>query len=74
MGAQEGSRLIDAPLTHSVIGCFYRVHRELGFGYREHIYTLALERELADAARRVGREPAFHRVICENRLKQRAGR
>ena len=137
MQAEDGCRLIEAALTRSVIGCFYRVHRELGFGYREYIYALALERELIHAGHRVarevsvmvyyrgrplarqtldlvvdaklvleikagerlhpgatsqlfsylcatdlelglvlhfGREPAFHRVICENRLKQHARR
>lgn len=48
--------LIEAELTRTVIGCFYRVHRELGFGFREHIYALALERELLAAKLRVERE------------------
>lgn len=126
--------LLEAELTGSVIGSFFDVHRELGFGFREHIYALALERDLLARSHRVerevavmvyyrgepiarqtldmivdekviieikateqlhssgtlqlfsylcatnlevglllhfGREPKFHRVICENRLKHR---
>lgn len=51
-------RLIAGELTRSVIGAFFRVYRELGFGYREHIYALALERELAERGHRVSREVA----------------
>jgi GxxExxY protein len=126
--------LLEAELTGSVIGSFFDVHRGLGFGFREHIYGLALERDLVEKRHRVerevavmvyyrgepiarqtldmivdeklvieikateqlhssgtlqlfsylcatnlevglllhfGREPKFHRVICENRLKHR---
>ncbi|MEO7083997.1 MAG: GxxExxY protein [Gemmatimonadaceae bacterium] len=128
-------KLLEGDLTQSVIGAQFAVHRELGFGYREKIYSLALERELVahghTVAREVavivyyrgeplarqmldmivdnklvvetktgeslhshatlqlfgylcatdyevglvlhfGREPKFHRVICENRLKRRS--
>lgn len=128
--------LLEEQLTHSVIGAFFTVHRALGYGYREHIYALALERELVALGHRVdrevavmvyyrgeplarqtldmlvddrlvleikagerlhhdatvqlfsylcttklevglvlhfGREPRFHRVICENRLKAHHG-
>lgn len=50
--------LLHEALTHDVIGCFYRVHRELGFGYRERLYSLALERELMESGHRVARETA----------------
>ncbi|HWH51435.1 MAG TPA: GxxExxY protein [Gemmatimonadaceae bacterium] len=126
--------LLHGELTSSVIGAFYEVHDELGFGYREHLYALALQRVLVSAGHRLarevgvivyfrgeplarqsldmvvdgklvveikaterlhhdatrqlfgylcstnlelglllhfGREPKFHRVICENRLKRR---
>jgi GxxExxY protein len=126
--------LLHGELTSSVISAFYEVYDELGFGYREVLYALALERALVDIGRRVarevgvmvyfrgeplarqsldmvvdgkliveikaterlhdnatrqlfgylcatnlelglllhfGREPKFHRVICENRLKRR---
>lgn len=134
MPAHASAPLLHGKLTSSVIGAFYEVYDELGFGYREHLYALALERVLAGIGRRVarevgvmvyfrgeplarqsldmvvdgrliveikaaerlhdnstrqlfgylcstnlelglllhfGREPKFHRVICENRLKRR---
>jgi GxxExxY protein len=46
--------LIEEPLTHSVIGAFYEVYRELGFGFLEHVYVVALERELRARGHRVG--------------------
>jgi len=33
-------------LTRSVIGAFYDVYNQLGFGFLENIYTTALEHEL----------------------------
>ena len=50
--------LLHAHLTRSVIGCFFRVYHGLRTGYREHIYGLALERELIEAGHRVDREAA----------------
>ncbi len=49
-------QLLHAELTHSVIGGFFQVHRELGFGFREHIYALALEQELTRRGHEVARE------------------
>lgn len=49
-------QLLEAELTRSVIGSFFDVHRELGFGYREYIYALALERDLVAKGHRVQRE------------------
>jgi GxxExxY protein len=126
--------LLDGAITGPILDSFRDVHRELGFGYREFIYALALERDLVAKGYRVerevavmvyyrgeplarqtldmivdqkvvveikatehlhpaanlqlfsylcatnlevglllhfGREPDFHRVICENRLKHR---
>jgi GxxExxY protein len=54
---QKGG-LLEERLTHSVIGSSFTVHRELGFGYREFIYALALERELVAKGHRVDREVA----------------
>ena len=51
-------KLIEEALTRSVIGSFYDVHRELGFGYRELIYGLALERALIAKGHRVDRDVA----------------
>jgi GxxExxY protein len=48
--------LIHERLTHSVIGAFYEVYNVLGFGFLEHLYVMALERELSARGHRVGRE------------------
>ena len=50
--------LLQEALTRCVIGGFFTVHRTLGFGYREYIYALALERELVALRKRVAREVA----------------
>ncbi|HWH53864.1 MAG TPA: GxxExxY protein [Gemmatimonadaceae bacterium] len=134
MSAHTPDKLLEQELTSSVIGVFFDVFNELGFGYREYLYSLAMERVLIANGHRVarevgvmvyfrgeplasqsldmvvdgrliveiksterlhpestrqlfgylcstnlevglllhfGREPKFHRVICENRLKRR---
>ena len=48
--------LVAEALTRAVIGAFYAVHGELGFGFREYIYALALERELVVRGHHVERE------------------
>ena len=48
--------LLEGRLTHSVIGAFFEVYNTLGFGFLEHIYVMALERELIERGHRVGRE------------------
>jgi GxxExxY protein len=48
--------LIEREVTSDVIGSFYDVYNTLGFGFVEHVYSLALERELLGRGRRVGRE------------------
>jgi len=50
--------LLEEALTHSVIGAFYNVHNELGFGFREYLYALALERELVARGHLIDREVA----------------
>ena len=40
--------LFEERLTHSVIGAFFEVYNNLGFGFLEHIYVMALERELIE--------------------------
>ena len=58
------TRLLEERLTHSVIGAFYGVYNELGFGFLEHVYTMALERELRARGHVVGREvyvPVFYK-------------
>jgi GxxExxY protein len=46
-------RLIHESLTQSVIGTFYEVYNTLGFGFLEHIYIMALERELRSRGHQV---------------------
>ena len=48
--------LLEGELTGAIIGAFLDVHHTLGFGYREYIYTLALERELTTRGHGVQRE------------------
>ena len=48
--------LLEHTLTRSVIGTFFDVHRGLGYGYREFIYALALERDLVAKGHQVERE------------------
>jgi len=50
--------LLEESLTESIIGAFYDVQCELGFGFREYLYALALQRELAGRGHRVDREVA----------------
>ena len=58
MTTRTGEDLVEEALTRSVIGAFFEVHTELGFGFREYLYTLALERELTAKGHRVAREVA----------------
>ena len=48
--------LVQELLTRSVIGAFYEVYNTLGFGFLEHLYAMALERELVARRHRVARE------------------
>jgi GxxExxY protein len=126
--------LLEAATTGAIIDSLRDVHRAFGFGYREFIYALAMERDLVAKGFRVdrevgvmvyyrgeplaqqtvdmivndkviveikasehlrpeassqlfsylcstnievgmilhfGREPHFHRIVCENRFKRR---
>ena len=53
-------QLLEERLTRSVIGAFYEVYNTLGFGFLEHVYVMALERELHMRRHRVGREVSTH--------------
>jgi len=50
------TRLLEERITRAVIDAFRNVHRVLGFGFREYIYSLALERELIAHGHQVDRE------------------
>ena len=52
----RGGNLIEARLTHSVIGAFYHVYNALGFGFLEQLYLTALEIELRRRGHAVTRE------------------
>jgi GxxExxY protein len=43
-------------LIYSVIGAFFEVYNTLGYGFLEHLYLKALERELLGRGHRVARE------------------
>jgi GxxExxY protein len=58
MSSTREGGLLEEALTHSIIGAFYDVHRGLGFGFREYLYALALERDLVAKGHRVDREVA----------------
>ena len=48
--------LIELGTTNVVIGCFFEVYNTLGYGFLEHGYGLALERELIARGRMVSRK------------------
>ena len=50
--------LLHGDITASIIDSFFEVHKELGFGFREYIYTRALERLLIAKGHKVEREVA----------------
>ena len=57
MNAEE--RRLPDPLAHSVIGAFYEVHSELGFGFLEAVYRRALAVSLVERGHRVAAESAI---------------
>ena len=46
----------EGQLTRSVIGAYYEVYNNLGFGFLERFYVTALERELLERGHKVARE------------------
>jgi GxxExxY protein len=48
--------LIERECTGSILKAFYEVYNKLGFGFLEHVYVNAMERELLTRGHRVGRE------------------
>jgi GxxExxY protein len=64
MSADDGAAKFEEALTRSVIGVFYDVYNSLGYGFREHIYVLAMHRDLVAKGHRVEREApiqVYHR-------------
>lgn len=56
MTLHAGEHLIEKELTWSIIGAFFAVYRKLGYGFVEHIYVMALEKELLRRGHHVARE------------------
>jgi GxxExxY protein len=52
----SSSRLLHASLTERIIGAFYQVHHELGFGFLESVYVAAFARMLTELGIRFQRE------------------
>ncbi len=52
--------LQEADLTRSVIGAFFEVYNNLGYGFLEHVYVLALHRELTRGGHAVALETAVN--------------
>ena len=48
--------LLERKTTAAIIGAFYEVYGKLGYGFLEHVYSLALERELVERGHTVSRE------------------
>jgi GxxExxY protein len=48
--------LVEADLTESIIGAFYHVYNQLGYGFLERIYAEALARRLRKLGHKVDRE------------------
>ena len=48
--------LVEKELSHAIVGCFYDVYNELGFGFVESIYARALEITMRERGLRVDRE------------------
>jgi GxxExxY protein len=49
-------QLVEEKLTHSILGAFFEVYNALGYGFLEHLYVTALERELLARGHIVARE------------------
>jgi GxxExxY protein len=60
MSGMATGELLEERLTHSVIGAFYEVYNNLGYGFVEYLYLAALERELAARGHTVAREYTVH--------------
>ena len=60
--------LIEERLTQSVIGAFFEVYNNLGFGFLEHLYVMAMERELIARGHRVAREVSVNVIYKGDQL------
>lgn len=60
--------LIEQELTHSVIGAFFEVYNTLGYGFLEHLYVRAMEREIRARGYYVTREVGVRVMYKESVL------
>jgi GxxExxY protein len=56
---RQGAELLHQKLTHRVIGRFFDVYNELGYGFLESVYASALEVVLHDTGISFRREPSL---------------
>jgi len=69
----HSDQLIEKQLTESVIGAFYEVYNNLGYGFLEHVHAKGLETELRSRRHRVARETNVRvhykgRLLCTQRI------
>jgi GxxExxY protein len=50
------ARILEKELSHAIVGCFFDVYNELGYGFVESIYARALDIMLRGRGLRVDRE------------------
>ncbi len=57
---QANPRLSHSELTEKVIGIFFDVYNQLGFGFLESVYENAMALELSEAGLKVSRQPCLN--------------
>jgi GxxExxY protein len=57
---EDDDGFLERTLTKTVIGCFYCVYTELGYGFLENVYANALVLELNREGLEVERQPAIN--------------
>jgi GxxExxY protein len=48
--------IVEKELSHTIVGCFFEVYNELGYGFVESLYARAFEITMRDRGLRVDRE------------------
>ncbi len=61
---RDGLALVHGELTRQIIGAFYDVYNQLGYGFAESIYQHALPMELANL--NFGPQPTFRRMFLSS--------
>ena len=54
--SRRDRQLVHADISGAIIGAFYKVYNDLGFGFLESIYARALEKVLVRGGHRIDRE------------------